>query len=55
MSPAILTIIIFFLCILSFIWEKIPLAVTCLLGGIALALLGIIDYVDIYSNMGTQV
>ena len=37
MSPAILTIIIFFLCILSFIWEKIPLAVTCLLGGIALA------------------
>lgn len=28
---------------------------TCLLGGIALALLGIIDYVDIYSNMGTQV
>ena len=55
MSPAILTIIIFFLCILSFIWEKIPLAVTCLLGGIALALFGIIDYVDIYSNMGTQV
>ena len=28
MSPAILTISIFFLCILSFIWEKIPLAVS---------------------------
>lgn len=54
MSPAVISIIIFVLCIISFVVDRIPLAVTCLVGGLVLALLKIISFADVYSTMGSS-
>ena len=55
MASSTIALIIFGLCFISFVLEKVPLAVTCLVGGLALAFTGIINFSDVYSNLGGSV
>lgn len=55
MEHSTIALIVFGLCFISFVLEKIPLAVTCLLGGLVLAFSGVIEFSDVYSNLGGSI
>ncbi len=55
MANSTIALIIFGLCFISFVLEKIPLAVTCLIGGLAMAFTGVIGFSDVYSNLGGSI
>lgn len=52
MSPAILSLIIFGICVVLFIWNKLPISVTALLGLIAMVLTGVVSFSDGFKNFG---
>lgn len=54
MEHSTIAIIIFALAFVSFILEKIPLAMTSLAGALAMALTGAMDYADVYSGFGSN-
>ena len=52
MSPAILSLIIFAICVVLFIWNKLPISVTALLGLTAMVLTGVVSFSDGFKNFG---
>lgn len=54
MSPAILSLIIFGICVVLFIWNKLPISVTALLGLTAMVLTGVVSFSDGFKNFGTS-
>ena len=54
MEPSTVAIIIFGLAFVSFMLEKIPLALTCIVGSLAMVFTGILDYGDLYSGFGNK-
>lgn len=54
MEQSTIAIIIFALAFVSFILEKIPLAVTCFLGALAMAFTGVIEFKDVYANFSSS-
>ncbi len=54
MSPDILSLIIFGICVVSFIWNKLPISVTALLGLTAMVLTGVVSFSDGFKNFGTS-
>lgn len=55
MEQSTLAIIIIGITIVSFILEKIPLAVTAMLASLAMALTGIIKYADVSAGFASTV
>lgn len=55
MEKSTIAIIIIVLAIISFGWEKIPLAVTAMLAALAMALTGIISYGDVSAGFASTV
>ncbi len=53
MSPAILSLIIFAICVVLFIWNKLPISVTALLGLTAMILLNVVSFSDGFKNFGS--
>lgn len=53
MEQSTLAIIIIVITIISFILEKIPMAVTATLSALAMGVFGIIDLTDVYKNFGS--
>ncbi len=54
MSPAILSLIIFGVCVVLFIWNRLPISVTALLGLTAMVLTGVVSFSDGFKNFGTS-
>lgn len=54
MSPAIISLIIFAVCVVLFIWNKIPIAVTALLGLLAMMLFNIVPFSEAFKNFGSS-
>lgn len=54
MEQSTIAIIIFALAFISFILEKLPLAMTCFLGALAMAFTGVIEFKDVYVNFGSS-
>ena len=54
MSPAVLSLIIFGICVFLYIWNKIPIAVTALLGLTTMVLTGVVSFSDGFKNFGTS-
>ena len=52
MDPAIMSLIIFGICVVLFIWNKIPVALTALLGLSAMVLTGTVTFADGFKNFG---
>lgn len=52
MTPAVLSLIIFAICVVLFIWNKLPISVTALLGLIAMVLTGVVNFTDGFKNFG---
>ena len=52
MSSAILSLIIFAICVVLFIWNKLPISVTALLGLTAMVLTGVVSFSDGFKNFG---
>lgn len=52
MTPAVVSLIIFAICIVLFIWNKLPIAVTALLGLVAMVLTGTVSFADGFKNFG---
>lgn len=52
MTPAILSLIIFFICVGLFIWNKLPISVVSLLGLTAMILTGVVKFTDGFKNFG---
>lgn len=52
MDPAVMSLIIFGVCVILFIWNKIPAAVTALLGLTAMVLTGTVSFSDGFKNFG---
>ena len=52
MSPAILSLIIFAICVVLFIWNKLPISVTALLGLTTMVLTGVVSFSDGFKNFG---
>lgn len=44
MSPAIISLIIFVACIILFIWDKLPMATTAILGCVLMVIFGVCDF-----------
>ena len=55
MSPAIISLIIFAVCVVLFIWNKIPIAVTALLGLMAMILFDVCTFSEGFKNYGSSV
>jgi anion transporter len=55
MEQSTLAIIIIGLAIISFAWEKIPLAVTAMIASLAMGITGIIKFSDVYSGYASTV
>ncbi len=53
MTPAILSLIIFAVCVVLFIWNKLPISVTALLGLMAMILLDVVSFSDGFKNFGS--
>ncbi len=53
MTPAILSLIIFAICVVLFIWNKLPISVTALLGLMAMILLNVVSFSDGFKNFGS--
>ncbi len=53
MTPAILSLIIFGVCVVLFIWNKLPISVTALLGLMAMILLDVVSFSDGFKNFGS--
>lgn len=54
MNTAVLSLIIFGICVVLFIWNKLPIAVTALLGLTAMVLTGVVSFSDGFKNFGTS-
>ena len=54
MNTAILSLIIFGVCVVLFIWNKLPISVTALLGLTAMVLTGVVSFSDGFKNFGTS-
>lgn len=54
MDPAIISIIIIAITIVSFMLEKIPLALTSFFAALAMGIFGVMDLSDIYAGWGSQ-
>ena len=54
MSPAVISLIIFAVCVVLFIWNKIPIAVTALLGLLAMMLFNIVPFSEAFKNFGSS-
>lgn len=54
MSPAVLSLIIFGICVVLFIWNKLPISVTALLGLVAMILTGVVSFSDGFKNFGSS-
>ena len=52
MTPAILSLIIFCVCVVLFIWNKLPISVTALLGLVAMVLTNVVSFSDGFKNFG---
>lgn len=52
MTPAVLSLIIFGICVVLFIWNKLPISVTALIGLIAMVLTGVVSFSDGFKNFG---
>lgn len=52
MSPAIISLIIFGICVVLFIWNKLPIAITALLGLVAMMLFNVVSFGDAFKNFG---
>lgn len=53
MAQSTIAIIIIVITVISFILEKIPMAVTATLSALAMGIFGIIDLADVYKNFGS--
>ena len=53
MDPAILSLIIFGICVVLYIWNKFPISVTALLGLSAMLLLDVVSFSDGFKNFGS--
>ncbi len=53
MTPAILSLIIFGACVVLFIWNKLPISVTALLGLMAMLLFDVVSFSDAFKNFGS--
>lgn len=54
MNTAILSLIIFGVCVVLFIWNKLPIAATALLGLTAMILTGVVSFSDGFKSFGTS-
>lgn len=52
LTPDIIGLIIFALCIVLFVWNKLPIAVTALLGLAAMVIFGVVNFTDGFRNFG---
>ena len=52
MTTATLSLIIFGICVILFIWNKLPMTVTALLGLIAMVLFNVVSFSDGFKNFG---
>lgn len=52
MTAAVLSLIIFGICVVLFIWNKLPISVTALLGLVAMVLTGVVSFSDGFKNFG---
>ncbi len=53
MTPAVLSLIIFGVCVVLFIWNKLPISATALLGLMAMILLDVVSFSDGFKNFGS--
>ena len=54
MSTAVISLIIFGICVFLFVWNRIPIAVTALIGLIAMVLTGAVSFSDGFKNFGSS-
>ena len=54
MTPAVLSIIIFFAVVVLFIWNKLPTATVALLGLVAMMLTNVVSFSDGFKNFGSS-
>lgn len=52
MTTAVLSLVIFAICVVLFIWNKLPIAVTALIGLILMVLTGVVSFNDGFKNFG---
>lgn len=54
MSTATISLIIFAVCVVLYIWNKLPISVTALLGLLAMLLTGVVSFSDGFKNFGSS-
>ena len=54
MSTAVISLIIFGICVILFVWNRITIAVTALIGLIAMVLTGAVSFSDGFKNFGSS-
>lgn len=54
MNTAITSLIIFGVCVVLFVWNKLPISVTALLGLVAMVLTGCVSFADGFKNFGSS-
>ncbi len=54
MTSAVLSLIIFAICVVLFIWNKLPISVTALLGLVAMILLDVVSFADGFKSFSSS-
>ncbi len=54
MSPAVLSLIIFIACIALFIWDKLPMATTAILGCVLMVLFGVCEFKTAFGQFASS-
>ena len=52
LDPAVLSLVIFAICVVLFVWNKLPAALTAVLGLTAMVLTGVVKFSDGFKNFG---
>lgn len=54
MEPAIISLLVFIFCIVLFIWDKLPMATTALLGCVLMVILGVCDFKTAFGQLSSS-
>lgn len=54
MEPAIISLLVFIICIVLFIWDKLPMATTALLGCVLMVILGVCDFKTAFGQLSSS-
>lgn len=54
MTPAVISLIIFAVCIILFVWDKLPMATTAILGCVAMVLFGVCEFKTAFGQFASS-